>query len=110
MPNNSLDSIRVISDGINAMNDRLADMLPVAGYNELEKKRDAAIDRLHFLVRLFIKTSTHRYINADSELVVVNGEMKVVLAALEDMQRVIDSATRFVSAIDKFIGAISQIV
>lgn len=105
-----LDSITVISDGIHSMNLRLADMLPVSGFHELQEKRNEALDLLDFLVKLFIKSSTQRYIKADNELIVINNEMKETLADLEDMQRVIESVTRFISAIDTFIGAISQIV
>lgn len=105
-----LDSITVISDGIHSMNLRLADMLPVSGFHELQEKRNEALDRLDFLVKLFIKGSTQRFIKADSELVIVNEEMKKILADLKNMEKVIESVTRFVSAIDTFIGAISKIV
>ena len=107
---NLLDSIRVISDGINAINARLADMLPVSGYNELERRRDAAIERLHLLVKLFVKGSTKRFIKADNELAVANEEMKRTLRELEDLQGTIDVVTRFVGAIDRFIAAIGQVV
>ena len=107
---NLLDSITVISDGIHSMNLRLADMLPVSGFHELQQKRNEALDRLDFLVKLFIKNSTQRFIKANSELAVVNEEMKKTLTDLEDMQEVIQGVTRFISAIDTFIGAISKIV
>lgn len=107
---NLLDSIHVISDGINAMNDRLANMLPVAGFNALEKKRDEALDRLHFLVKLFVTGNTKRFIEADSQLAVVNEDLKEVLQEVEDLQTVLDNATRFVSAIDSFITSVVQIV
>lgn len=105
-----LDSINVIGQGIHAMNLRLADMLPVAGFKELQKKRNEALEKQDFLIKLFIKTSTARFIRADSELAEVNDELQLVLDEIEDMQRVIDTATRFVSAIDTFIGAISQLI
>ena len=111
MPENKLlDSINVIGEGIHAMNLRLADMLPVPGFHQLQQKRNEALERLDFLIKLFVKTSTSRFIRADSELAVVNEEMKKILADIEKIQTVLDSATKFVAAIDKFIGAISQIV
>jgi hypothetical protein len=105
-----LDSINVIGEGIHAINLRLANMLPVAGFNELKKKRNDAQERQDFLIKLFIKNSTSRFIAADSELAVVNEEMQKTLDELEDMQQVLDSVTTFVASIDKFIGAISLII
>lgn len=110
MPPELIDSIQVISEGINAINLRLADMLPVEGFNELEAKRDRALDRLHFLVKLFVKDSTQRFIESGSELAKVSEQMKVTLAKLENMQQTLDTVTRFVSAIDGLISAIAQIV
>jgi hypothetical protein len=110
MPSELFDSIQVISDGINAINGRLADMLPTDGYEELEAKRDAALDRLHFLVKLFVKSSTRRFVDSNSELVQVNESMKHTLAELESMQQTLDSVKRFVSAIDGLISSIAQIV
>ena len=110
MPDNLLDSIDVIDEGIHAMNVRLANMLPVEGFHDLQRKRNEALERLDFLTKLFIGNSTKRFISADSQLVAVNAEMKQTLAELEDMQQVLDTATRFVAAIDTFIGAVVQIV
>lgn len=106
-----LDSIQLIGDGIGAINHRLANTLPTEkGFNELEKERDAALDRLHFLVKLFTTNSTLRFVQANSELATVNADMKKILDDIQDLQDTIDTVTRFVSAIDKFIGAISQMV
>lgn len=113
MPNddNSVDSIQVISDGISAINFRLADTLPTApGYNDLEKERDAALERFHLLIKIFIANSTNRFIQSDSQLAVVNSEMKEILQDLQDLQDTIDTVRRFVSAIDSLIGSIGQIV
>lgn len=110
MPDELLDSINVIGEGIHAINIRLSNMLPTAGFNDLQKKRNEAQERQDFLIKLFVKNSTSRFIRIDSELATVNEEMKETLDEIENMQQVIDSVTRFVSAIDTFISAISQIV
>lgn len=108
--NNLLDSINVIGQGINAINIRLGDMLPTEGFNKLQKKRNEAQERQDFLIKLFVKNSTRRFIKADNDLAVVNQEMQKTLDEIEDIQKVLDTVTKFVSAIDTFIGAISQIV
>jgi hypothetical protein len=105
-----LDSIKVIGEGIHAINIRLANMLPVAGFNDLKKKRDEAHEQQDFLIKLFIQNSTSRFIETDSELAIVNEEMKEILNDIADMKKVLDTVTKFVSAIDTFISAISQIV
>ena len=76
----------------------------------LQKKLEEALERQDFLIKLFVKTSTSRFIKADSDLAVVNEEMKKILADIANMQKVLDSATKFIAAIDKFIGAITQIL
>lgn len=102
-----LDSIRVISDGLSAINFRLADMLPTAsGFDELEHQRNEVHNRFIFLVKKFFKDSTARFISADSELTVINDRMTETLEELKDMQRVLDNVRRFVTAIDTFIGVV----
>ena len=108
--NNLLDSIDVIGEGIHAMNVRLSNMPTNANFFKLQKKLEEALERQDFLIKLFITTSTSRFIKADSDLAVVNEEMKKILADIANMQKVLDSATKFIAAIDKFIGAITQIL
>lgn len=105
-----LDSITVVNDGIHSINLRLADMLPTSDFQKLREKREEALERLDFLIKLFIKSSTQRFIKADNELAVVNKEMQKTLASLKSMQKVLADVTRFISAIDTFIGAIIQII
>ncbi len=105
-----LDSIAIIDDGIHAMNLRLADMLPVKGFHELQKERDEALDRLDFLIKLFAKKSTLRFVKADDELAVVNQEMKKTLAKIESIAKILEGARRFVAAIDTFIAGITKVV
>lgn len=110
-PENSIDSIRVISDGLSAINFRLADMLPTEpGFDELERERDQIHDRFTFLVKKFFKDSAKRFVRADSELVVINKRMIRTLEELERIQNVLDNVRRFVTAIDTFIGVISPLV
>jgi endonuclease IV len=104
---NLLDSIRMISDGLSAINYRLADMLPTEpGYDELEHQRNEVYNRFIFLVRKFYKDSTNRYIEAESRLAKANNEMTKTLERLENMQETFDKIRRFVTAIDGFISDI----
>lgn len=104
---NLLDSIRVISDGLSAINYRLADMLPSEpGYDELEHQRNEVYNRFIFLVRKFYQDSTARYIDAESRLAKANKAMTKTLENLEDMQKTFNKIRRFVTAIDSFISAI----
>lgn len=110
-PPPTLDVILVIGEGIASMNRCLADTSPTAaGYEELEAERDRAIQRLHLLVQIFTKTSTHRFVDADSSLATINADLKKIADDLERLQDMIDTATRFVSAIDSIITSISKIV
>lgn len=107
MPENQLDSIKVIGDGISALNQRLADMLPTAdGFDELEKQRDLALARQNFLIKIFFKDSAKRFISATDDLATVTDQMSATLANLTKIETTITNVTRFVNAIGGFVDAV----
>ena len=102
-----VDSIHVMSEGLNAINAYLSNLHPTTDeYKKLEKERDVAWDKFTFLVKYFFKDSTKRFIEADSELAEVTAEMKNTLDNLQNFQNKLDNVRRFVSAIETFITSV----
>lgn len=102
-----VDSIQVMSEGLNAINAHLGDLHPTTQeYKKLEVERDIAWDKYILLVKYFFKDSTKRFIEADSQLAEVTKEMQKALDDLQNFQNTLDNVRRFVTAIDTFITSV----
>ncbi len=98
-----IDSIHVISNGLSAINYRLADMYPhTKEYDALEYLRNRVHNELIFLIKEFIKENASRYIQNEHELALTNEAMTEALENLEDMEKVLTNVRRFISAINTY--------
>ena len=105
-----LDSIRVISDGLSTINERLADTLPGADYDALELLRNEVRAKLDYLTKVFFKESTQRYVDDSHELVQATNNMRGTLQQLDSMRGTLESAGRFLKAINSLVQFVAPVL
>lgn len=104
----SLDTIRIVSDALTAINTRLADTLPGKEFDTLAMKRDEVRAKLDFLTRTFFTDTAQRFVEDSDALVEAATEMRSALEGLENLRTTLESVNRFVKALDTLVEAVAD--
>src|SRR3954454_18470633 len=96
----SLDTIRIISDALTAINTRLADTLPGQDFDTLALKRDEVRAKLDFLTRVFFHDTAERFVEDSDALAEAATEMQSSLEGLGDLRNTLNSVNRFLAALN----------
>jgi hypothetical protein len=103
-----IDSIRVISEGLTAINESLADMMPGPNFDALELKRDEVRAKLDFLTKSFFKDSAKRFIEDSDDLLHSTREMQATLQQLDSNRNTLESVGRFLNAVDSLVQTVAR--